>query len=138
MCIEARFLRNQRVILYEYSDPLDLNKAAAVLAQHRHYYAEAAQPIHRIVDGTHVTRIPDGFLSALLHNTNLHQPNSGVTIVIVNQPFLRIMADLVSRAMRSVDIRIVSTMTDALAEIDSVLAQEARTAENESRVPAIV
>lgn len=128
MCVEAHFLNDNRVILYKYSDPLDLVKDAAVLAEHRHFYAQSKHRIHRIVDGTQVTQFPDGFLSAILHTTNLRQPNSGIIVVIINQAFLRIIAEVVSRALRSVDIHVVNSMSDAMAEIERVLAQEDRAA----------
>lgn len=124
MSSEAQFLKDNRVILYTYSDPLDLSKDTQILVEHRQLYENAALPIHRIIDATHITKIPSGLLSAVLHNTNLRHPKSGSIVLIIQHPMFSILADVVRRAIRSADVRVVHSMDEASAEIDRILAKE--------------
>lgn len=124
MSLEIQFLKDNRVLLCRYSDPIDITQDAATLAQHRYLYDRATLPIHRIVDSTQVTKVPPDLLTALLHSTNIRHPKSGAIIVIVNQALFRILAEMVKRVVRSADVRVVNTMSEALAEVDNILASE--------------
>lgn len=117
-------LKDNRVLLCRYSDPINVTQDAATLAQYRYLFDQSTLPIHRIVDSTQVTKVPPDLLTALLHSTNIRHPKSGVIVVIVNQALFRILAEMVKRVVRSADVRVVSTMAEALAEVDSILASE--------------
>jgi hypothetical protein len=130
MPFEIEWIRDQRVVYYQFIDPLNLADLEAQLVKMKPIYDSSSVLIHRIIDGTRFYNPPPRFMMWALNNTNLRHPMSGVTVVITTSPLITSIAHAVSRVSPSNHFIIVRTQSHAFVEIDRILAQEKQTEKN--------
>jgi hypothetical protein len=125
MTIEIELVREGRVILQRYSDPLSMNEIAAnVKRLHREVLDKATQPVHTITDITHVTKLPSNMLSGGIESIRTVHPMGGQIIIVSNNRFLNVMAGVFKRLAVKYKVTLVQTLDAAWVEADRILAEE--------------
>jgi hypothetical protein len=114
MPVETQILQENDVVLYKFSDPLDLAEFGNLtLEQRPHIYDRATKPVNVIVDSTEVTKIPTHTMYLLLQGDEIRHPMGGSVVVVNNGIFGNLFALAVSKLFAG-KISFVETMEEAL------------------------
>lgn len=127
MAVKSELMRNDRVLLITYSDPLDMNEIwRSAEANTRDFLSKANKPIHSIADFSGVTRLPSNVLSGTLRITKMgmSHPMAGHSVVVAPNTFVNLMATTLSRLARGASITVRRTLDEAWKEIDRILEAE--------------
>jgi hypothetical protein len=126
MPLKTELLRDNRVLLLTYSDPLTTTDVISGLDTFKSVYATATRPLHSISDASQVTRMPPNLLSLITHtkDTPLRHPMAGLFVIVTKSSFVSALASATARLIPGIKIRAVGTLELAWAEIDSALASE--------------
>lgn len=122
MPVKAEINESKRLIIYTYSDPVDIDELEALLEKTRLVFDGATDPIYIIVDVTGITEIPVRLVTfAVRGRTNLRHPKMGAAVVILGNPAMRRIAELALRLLPKLNMHFVSSIHEAHAEIDRIL-----------------
>jgi hypothetical protein len=124
--VKTELLRDDRVLLLTYSDPLAAADVVTGIDTYKSIYAKATKPLHSINDVTQVTTMPSNLLSlvARTKDSPLRHPRAGVFVVVTQSPFVLALMSATTRLLPRTKIRGVETLDLAWAEIDAALASE--------------
>src|SRR5260221_4408533 len=128
MPINTQLLREGRIILQRYDDPLNLKEVSELAKKiDSDILDNAAKPVHTISDARGLTKLPTNVLSAskLPFNHTVH-PMAGNNVVVINNSCLGAIAELFSRLVPQHKLIMCKTMEAGWAEIDRILAEEAK------------
>ncbi len=125
MPIATSVLRDGRVLLNTYTDPLDLSEAAHnIIHMHREYLDAATQPIHIIGDFTKITKFPSHILSGTRKLMRAVHPMSGQTLLVTPSMFMNMMAESVRNLNPKNRISVFYTFDEAMRYVDGLLEKE--------------
>ncbi len=125
MTIEVELLRDGRVLLQRYSDPITLTEISAnVKRVQAEIMDKATQPVHTIVDMTQVHKLPSNMLSGGVDSIKAVHPMSGQIVIVSNNQFINVMANVFKRIVDKYKVTVVHTVDDAWVEIDRILTEE--------------
>jgi hypothetical protein len=127
MPVNIDLLRDERVILFTWTAPITITDFAKTFERAGQIYAKAQKPVHSIFDVTGVSSLPPNSISTFLRNPNspLRNPKSGIFIGVVTNMFMRMVGETAARMRPGGKILLVSTLEEALAHVDGVIADEA-------------
>jgi hypothetical protein len=123
MPIQVELVRDNRVVLQTYSDPLDRNHLNQLRDQMLVIMDASTRKIHIVADFTAVKHLPSLMVSsgiAMLRRTHV---NTGVIVCVPGSAFVASMAQLFTTLSRW-NIKIVQTIDDAYTVIDALLTEE--------------
>lgn len=121
----SELLPNNRVVVCRYTEPLDMDEVVILFgALERELFDHAAKPIHIIADCSQITQLPSNAIGSSAKLLGKAHPMSGVVIVIVSNPFLKSIVDVVGKLSRSKPITGCHNVAEALQEVDRILAAE--------------
>ena len=125
MGVKADVLREGRIVVQTYTDPLDMKD---IIAQHKwiveHVLDPATKPVHTIIDMLNVHRLPSNMIGHGSQTLKTVHPMGGQIVVVTNNNFLNTMADVFKRVVRNYKVNIFKTMDEAWQYYDRVLAEE--------------
>lgn len=125
MPITLELIRGGHVLLRTLTDPLD---AGEMLYDFRQTAQKVIAPsphlIHIIVDATNLHQLPSNLLTFWRGVEKTVLPQTGQIIIVSNLGFLKTITSLVSHVTHLQPIA-VSTLDEALALVDRLLAKEA-------------
>jgi hypothetical protein len=126
MPVKTESLRDNRVLLLTYDDPLTAADVVIGFDAYKAVYAHATKPVHSISDVTLVTRMPSNLLSLVARpkDSPLRHPLAGLFIVVTQSSFILALVSAITRLVPRSKIRAVETIDLAWAEIEAVLAAE--------------
>lgn len=125
MPVNVTLLKDGRVSLTTYTDPLDMKEIAAASEKANNDYLEkATKPVHSIMDFGGVHRLPANILSRSATMARELHPMVGVMVIVTPNTFINMMAHALVRALPTRKILVCSTLDEAWAIIDKVLADE--------------
>jgi hypothetical protein len=132
MPIKTELLRNNRVLLLTYTDPLAPADVVSGLDTFKSTYVTATQPLHSISDASQITRMPSNLLSlvARAKDSPLRHPMAGLFVIVTNSSFVLALVSATARLIPSLKIRAVETVDLAWAEIEGVLELESNSAQS--------
>src|SRR5258708_4074386 len=98
MPIENQLLRDGRVILQIYTDPLDMIELIKnVQTLQRDILDHATKQVHTITDATSVTKLPSNFLSGGAASIKNVHPMGGEIVIVTGNNFINMMSNLFGR-----------------------------------------
>ncbi len=126
MPIENKILRNGRVLVNVYTDPLNFVELAHHIAHvNKAFLDTATKPVHIIADLTAITQVPSQILSGSRQMTRAIHPMSGsAPLVMPNMPMMMI-GETIRRLTPRVKIIVFRTLDEALNYVDGLLEKEA-------------
>ena len=126
MPARTELLKDGRVLLLTYTDPMTTDDLQLALNDLHHVCTVALAPVHTITDISTITNLPPKIVSFLRYNpySPFKNPNTGTFMVIVRSRFVGTIVNTLASLARGFDIRSVPTMEDAWAQLDGILAQE--------------
>jgi hypothetical protein len=125
MPTEVEVLKNGRVLLYRYSDPLDLEAWRVLMAEMRPLYDQATSPIHMICELSGLTKIPPNFINFVIFgSTNLRHPKLGHIVAIIPHSGIMQVVKLLISLMPHLRWHSVDTLDSAFDFVDRLMAAE--------------
>ncbi len=127
MPIQVELIRDNRVILQTYSDPLDSAHMSALRNKMDRVILPAAEgKVHIIADFRAVKNLPGTILSSGTTMLSNSHPNTGQIVCVTPSAFINAMARIFVSlsAKANVPVKIVQSLEEAYAEIDTLLANE--------------
>jgi len=125
MPVNVILLKEGRVSLTTYTDPLDMAEIAeAGEKANSDYLEKATRPVHSIMDFSGVHRLPANILSRSATMARGLHPMVGVMVIVTSNTFINLMANALTRALPSRKILICPTLDEAWAIIEKILADE--------------
>ncbi len=126
MPVDIEYLRNNRVAIFRYSNPLTSSELVKAFADFSLMCNQATAPLHTIIDVSRLTIMPKNILSLIRSSGNspLRQPMAGVFIVIASTAFLRALVAAIARLAPKARVLVAETMSEAMAMMDRVLDDE--------------
>ena len=124
MPIEIQLMREGRVIVEIFTDPLDMDDIVQNLKNHHEILDRSDKPIHSITDTTGLTRLPSNVLGNSRRSFATAHPLAGVNVVVTSNAFFKVVAELFIKVVPHYKIKIYKTMNEGWAEIDRILAEE--------------
>lgn len=125
MPVKVALLKDGRVSLTTYTDPLDMKEIAdAGEKANTDFLAKASEPVHSIMDFTGVHRLPANILSRSATMARELHPMVGVMVIVTPNTFINLMAHALARALPTRKILICSTVDEAWTIINKVIADE--------------
>src|SRR5947207_15940397 len=101
MTVSYELLREVRVVLQIYRDPLDMGE---IIRQQqdimRHVLDRASKPVHSIVDLSTVIMLPSNILSQSVSSLRTVHPNGGEIVIVSTSTFLNTMSNIFKKAVR--------------------------------------
>ena len=125
MPIVNQLLRDGRVILQTYTDPLDMIELIKNAQTLQHDFLDhATKRVHTITDATGVTKLPTNLLSGGAASVKNVHPMSGEIVIVTSNNFINTMSSLFGKIVPQYKVTVWKTMEDGWAEIDRILARE--------------
>src|SRR5258708_4975429 len=125
MPIKIELLRDGRVILQTYTDPLDMMELIQnVKKLQTEVLDHATRRVHTLTDATGVTRLPSNLLSGGAASIKNVHPMGGEIVIVTSNNFINTMSNLFKRVVPKYKISVFTTLEAGWAEIDRILAQE--------------
>ncbi|SRR5258708_168360 len=115
---------NGRVMFWRFVDPWSLAELKPLTIQARDILQQATFTVHSIADLRQAHRVPSGVLSAR-QVTTWHHPRSGQLAVLGASPFIKVMMETIFRIARFDRFRLFDDEAEALAYLQSLIAEEA-------------
>jgi hypothetical protein len=126
MPIQVEFIKDNRVVLQTYCDPLDSAQMSALkMKMEREIFPQTAKKVHIIADFSAVKNLPGTILSSGSRMLSSAHPHTGTILFVTTSGFVQAMARVFSVVSSNQTFKIVSSLEQALAEIDALLAKEA-------------
>ena len=126
MPVEVELLRNDRLVVYTWADPVSNDDFTGAFDSVAPLYRETTRPIHSIQVAYKVTNLPPNVLGTVLRMSNspLVHPMSGTVVVVTTNSFVRTMVQTAAKLRRKGKLQVTATLDDALAKIDQILLEE--------------
>src|SRR5258708_3468498 len=125
MPIKIELLRDGRVILQTYTDPLDMMELIQnVKKLQSEILDHATRRVHTLTDATGVTKLPSNLLSGGAASVKNVHPMSGEIVIVTSNNFINTMSSLFGKIVPQYKVTVWKTMEDGWAEIDRILARE--------------
>src|SRR5262249_43784941 len=120
-----QLVRDGRVTLTVFSDPLDMNEVAVANEKAIvEFLSHANRPIHAIIDCTSVHKLPANILSQSTRMAKGLHPMSGEMIIVVRNAYITRIAQMLSKVISTHRVSVYPTMSDAWVYVDQVIAKE--------------
>jgi hypothetical protein len=128
MPVKVQLLRNNRVMLFTYSSPLTTAEAVSASQSYRSARDRASAPLLTIHDLSRVSNLPQSVLSLARSRCfdRVRHPMEGVMVIVTHSSFIKALAGAVLRLIPGLEMRVVETMDQAWATVESILAEEVR------------
>ena len=128
MSFEVQTLRNDRVMLFTYHEPVTNSDIEKAFEKFRGVADLASAPVHSVSDLSRVTLLPANLMGAVRSpKSPICHPNAGQMVVVSRNNFVGAVMSAIARLMPQAQILSVPSMEQALLKIDAILEQEART-----------
>src|SRR5215831_3136643 len=125
MPVKVILLKEGRVSLTTYTDPLDMAEIADAGEQANTTFLEkATKPVHSIMDFSDVHRLPANILSRSATMARELHPMVGSMVIVTPNTFINLMAHALVRALPTRKILICPTLDEAWGIINKILADE--------------
>jgi len=125
MTVQVILLKEGRVSLTTYTDPLDMKEITEASEKaNTDFLEKATKPVHSIMDFSGVHRLPANILSRSATMARGLHPMVGVMVMVTPNTFINLMANGLVRALPYRKILICSTLDEAWTLIDKILADE--------------
>lgn len=125
MPITVELIKDHRVVLQTYSDPLDATQMNDLKNRmQRDILPAAIGKMHVIADFRQVQNLPGTLLSSGSQMLSKAHPNTGTVIFVTQNAFVSSMAQIFSRVASKHTFRITQTLDDAMKIVDDILAKE--------------
>jgi hypothetical protein len=125
MGVKAEVVRDGRVVIQIYTDPLDMKEIMDQYHWIRNEIIEhATKKVHTIIDMRQVTKIPSNMLRHGAQPLKETHPMGGQIVLVINNPVVNALADVFTRIVRNYEIKVYKTIEQAWEYYDRVLAEE--------------
>ncbi|GIL14117.1 MAG: hypothetical protein BroJett038_28370 [Chloroflexota bacterium] len=125
MSITVELVRENRVVLQTYSNPVDTAQIHELKNRmQRDILPAATGKIHIIADLRQVRNLPNMILSSGARMLNAAHPNTGTIVFITQNAFVGSMARVFSRIAAQHTFKMARSLDEALEIIDSILVKE--------------
>jgi hypothetical protein len=125
MSVEIEFAKNDRVVVAKYSGQMTAAHMITVVNSLNTTLERTSLPIHNITDLSQATAFPANMLSVIRGLQKiLRHPMMGTFVIVTSTTFYHVMINAIVRVFPFLKIRVVNTLPEAWAEIDSLLAAE--------------
>lgn len=132
MDVSSELTRDGRVFIYRLSGLLDFARIKELTSKwEAEILTPARLPVYYISDFTGITGLPAKTLSNALDLARKPSPKLRLNVIVTRNQFVATMAGVLSRVVKTFNIRVVPTMEEAWAIVDRALAEEA--AQNASK-----
>jgi hypothetical protein len=125
MPVKISYVRNGRVAVFRYSNPVCTSDVIAVFEEYYRASSQSCLPMHCISDASNVVVLPKNILRMLGSNVSpLRLRNTGAFIVVTERVFIKALMDVVRRLMPRAQIVVFTTFAEAMIEVDRLLEKE--------------
>jgi hypothetical protein len=125
MPVTVEIIKHGRVTLQTYSDPLEINDMYALKTQmQQEILPAAAGKMHIIADFRLVRRLPTTLLSRGAFMLNNAHPNTGIVVVIIENPLVNRMARAFTGLTPKQSVKVVRSFNEAEKTINQALDSE--------------
>lgn len=125
MPITVELIRNNRVVLQIYSDPVDTAQMHELKNRmNQDILPVATGKIHIIADLRQVQNLPNVILTSGTRMLSAAHPNTGTIVFIIQNAFVGSMARVFSRIAARHTFKMAQSLDEALEIIDSILVKE--------------
>jgi hypothetical protein len=131
MPVSIELSDNNRYIIYEMSDPVNMDELMHAYAKERKFRDEHDHTMHSIVDMSGVGRIPPRWLTAKA-GPGLTHPRSGFMVFTGVSLGLRIVLDTILKFARYEKVIMAESREDAQAKMMEILKKEDETVKQEA------
>ncbi len=126
MPIQVEFIKNNRVVLQTYSDPLDSAQFSALrIKMEREIFPATTEKVHIIADFRSVKNLPGTILSSGSRMLSSAHPHTGTIVIVTSSGFVQAMARVFGVVSSNQTFKILSSLEQALAEVDLLLGDKA-------------
>ncbi len=123
MPVDIEFTHDQRLLVYQISDPFEIEEILEAYEKERAFRDSTPNTVHSIVDLSRVTKIPKSWLTAKA-GPGFSHPRSGIIILVGLTPGLKIMLRVILRIMKYTRLRYFDTRDEAEAFVRELLSED--------------
>ena len=125
MPVTVELIKDHRVVLQTYSDPLDATQMNDLKNRmQRDILPAAIGKMHVIADFRQVANLPGMLLGSGSRMLMSAHPNTGTIIFVTQNAFVSSMAQIFSRIAARHTFKLAQTLDEALKFADDILAKE--------------
>ncbi|HLY26450.1 MAG TPA: hypothetical protein VKQ72_08935 [Aggregatilineales bacterium] len=125
MPIQTQFLRDGRVMLNTFTEPLELPEVDDMIERvNRDFFDKALKPVHTIDDLTLIKQLPPNILSNARPLIPKRHQMAGHGYIVVKAGLLSMIARSLLNVIGRDNLQVVYSIEDALEKIDQTLWQE--------------
>ena len=126
MPIQTRLIRDGRVLLNTYTEPLDIGDVSDMVDQNNEeFFDKALKPLHTIDDVTLIKDLPPNLLSDARPIIPKRHAMAGRGYIVARAGLLSIVARTLLKVIGKEDLQVSYSLEEALGQLDEVLKQEA-------------
>ncbi|MCL4247457.1 MAG: hypothetical protein KJ065_04865 [Anaerolineae bacterium] len=123
MPVEIEFILDQRVLVYQISDPFEIEELMEAYQKERTLRDSVPHTVHSIVDMSRVAKIPKSWLTAKAGPGFTH-PRSGIIILVGLTLGLKRIVQVILRITKYPRLRYFDTRDEAEAFVRDLLVDE--------------
>ena len=133
MPIQTKFVRDGRVMINTYTEPLEMTEVDAMVDRvNREVLDKAVAIIHTISDVTQIRELPPRMLSGARAVNRKRHRMAGYSYIVVKPGLISAMTRSLLAVLGSKQLQISYSVDDALGKIDQALSQESSNREVKS------
>lgn len=123
MPVELEFILDQRVLVYQISDPFEIEELMEAYDQEKAFRDSMPHVVHSIVDMSGLTKIPRSWLTAKA-GPGFSHPRSGIIMLVGLTPGLKLILQVILRITKYPRLRYFDKRDEAEAFVRKLLAEE--------------
>ncbi len=123
MPIQVELIKDNRVVLQTYSDPLNNHELNQLKNQMANEILPAASgKLHVIADFRDVHNLPSTILNSGSSMLKTPHANTGLIICVTSNAFINAMANILVKLTPKQPVKVVRTLEEAMKTVDGLLA----------------